>query len=82
MSREIVPVDGTTARGDDRVAADLAASQRRRGEPGADIDGLVEVIERLSFFASRNPDVAELDINPLMASAAGCRAVDARIIWG
>jgi hypothetical protein len=26
--------------------------------------------------------VAELDINPLMVSAAGCRAVDARIIWG
>jgi len=26
--------------------------------------------------------VAELDINPLMASAKGCRAVDARIIWG
>jgi acetyltransferase len=53
-----------------------------RGEPGVDIDGLVEIIERLSFFASRNPDVAELDINPLMASAEGCRAVDARILWG
>jgi len=26
--------------------------------------------------------VAELDINPLMACAEGCRAVDARIIWG
>jgi succinyl-CoA synthetase beta subunit len=46
------------------------------------MDALVEIIERLSFFASQNPDITELDINPLMASAAGCRAVDARIIWG
>jgi acetyltransferase len=53
-----------------------------RGEQGINTDALVEIIERLSFFASRNPDVAELDINPLMASASGCRAVDARIIWG
>ena len=53
-----------------------------RGEPGIDMDALVEIIERLSYFASKNPDVAELDINPLMVSAKGCRAVDARIIWG
>jgi len=28
------------------------------------MDALVEIIERLSYFASKNPDVAELDINP------------------
>lgn len=49
---------------------------------GIDTGALVEIIERLSFFASENPEVAELDINPLLASAGGCRAVDARILWG
>ena len=82
VSREIVPVDGPTARDMIESLRLWPLLQGARGEPGADIDGLVEIIERLSFFASRNPDVSELDINPLMASAAGCQAVDVRIIWG
>jgi acetate---CoA ligase (ADP-forming) len=82
VSREIVPVDGPTARAMIESLRIWPLLKGTRGEPGADIDGLVEIIERLSFFASRNPDVSELDINPLMASASGCRAVDVRIIWG
>jgi acetate---CoA ligase (ADP-forming) len=82
VSREIVPVDGAIARGMLESLRIWPLLEGTRGEPGADIDGLVEIIEKLSFFASENPEVAELDINPLMASAPGCRAVDARIIWG
>jgi acetyltransferase len=82
VSREIVPVDGPTARSMIESLRIRPLLKGTRGEPGVDIDGLVEIIERLSFFASKNPDVAELDINPLMASAAACQAVDARIIWG
>lgn len=81
VSREIVPVDGLTARAMIESLRIWPLLRGTRGEPGADIDGLVEIIERLSFFASENPDVAELDINPLLASAGGCRAVDARILW-
>jgi acetyltransferase len=82
VSREIVPVDGAIARAMIESLRIWPLLKGTRGEPGVDIDGLVDIIERLSFFASENPDVAELDINPLMVSAAGCRAVDARIIWG
>jgi acyl-CoA synthetase (NDP forming) len=82
VSREIVPVDGPIARAMMESLRIWPLLKGTRGEPGADIDGLVEIIERLSFFASENPDVAELDINPLLASVEGCRAVDARIIWG
>jgi acetyltransferase len=82
VSREVVPVDGPTARAMIESLRIWPLLQGTRGEPGIDMDGLVEIIERLSFFASENPDVAELDINPLMASATGCRTVDARIIWG
>ena len=82
VSREIVPVDGPTARSMIESLRIRPLLKGARGEAGVDIDGLVEIIERLSFFASENPDVAELDINPLMASADGCRAADARILWG
>ena len=82
VSRELVPVDGPTARAMLESLKIRPLLEGARGEAGVDLEALVEIIERLSFFASRNPDVAELDINPLMASAEGCRAVDARIMWG
>jgi acetate---CoA ligase (ADP-forming) len=82
VSREIVPVDGPTARGMIESLRIWPLLKGTRGESGADINALVEIIERLSFFALQNPCITELDINPLMASAAGCHAVDARIIWG
>ena len=52
-----------------------------RGEAGVDWSGLVEILERVSFMATRAPDIRELDINPVMADKSGCRAVDARILW-
>ncbi|MEI7636973.1 MAG: acetate--CoA ligase family protein [Syntrophus sp. (in: bacteria)] len=82
VSHEIVPVDEATARSMIESLRIWPILEGTRGEHGVDIDSLVEIVERLSFFALRNPDVAELDINPLMASTTGCRAVDARIIWG
>jgi acetyltransferase len=82
VSREIVPVDGAIARTMIESLRIWPLLKGARGESSVDIDGLVEIVERLSFFALENPGAAELDINPLMVSAAGCRAVDARIIWG
>jgi acetate---CoA ligase (ADP-forming) len=82
VSRELVPVDGPTARAMLDSLKIRPLLEGARGEASVDLEALVEIIERLSFFASQNPDVAELDINPLMASVTGCQAVDARIIWG
>lgn len=82
VSRDLVPVDGPAARAMLDSLKIRPLLRGARGEQGADMDALVEAIERLSFFASENPGVAELDINPLMAAADGCLAVDARILWG
>ena len=52
-----------------------------RGAPPVDIDGLAQVICRLSEFAAQQRDrVAELDVNPLIANSGGIAAVDALIV--
>jgi acetyl coenzyme A synthetase (ADP forming)-like protein len=52
-----------------------------RGHRPADIDALRELLLRISRLASDVPEIAELDLNPVMALAPGhgCRIVDARI---
>jgi acyl-CoA synthetase (NDP forming) len=52
-----------------------------RGHPPADLDALREVLLRISRLAVEVPEIAELDLNPVMAMSpgSGCRIVDARI---
>jgi len=50
-----------------------------RGTPPADTDALVELLARLGRLAEDFPELAELDLNPVLAGPDGCVAVDARI---
>jgi acetyl coenzyme A synthetase (ADP forming)-like protein len=50
-----------------------------RGAPPADEAALVDLLLRLSLLADDLPEVAELDLNPVLALPDGCLAVDARI---
>ena len=50
-----------------------------RGAPPADEDALVDLLLRLSQLAADHPEVAELDLNPVLALADGAVAVDARV---
>jgi acetyl coenzyme A synthetase (ADP forming)-like protein len=52
-----------------------------RGEPGADLDLLTEVLLRLGQLAQRHPRIREVDVNPFLAGPdrSHARAVDARI---
>ncbi|KAF0108960.1 MAG: hypothetical protein FD146_4 [Anaerolineaceae bacterium] len=51
-----------------------------RGAPPADRSALVETIVRIGQLAADCPDIAELDVNPLMVLPAGALAADVRII--
>ena len=51
-----------------------------RGAPAADRGALAEVLLRLSQLAIDHPDIAELDVNPLLAFPGGVRAIDARVL--
>ena len=50
-----------------------------RGAPPADQAALGDLLHRLSRLALDFPEVAELDLNPVLALADGCVAVDARV---
>ncbi|MBQ5948484.1 bifunctional acetate--CoA ligase family protein/GNAT family N-acetyltransferase [Massilia sp. ST3] len=68
------------------LAADLVSRTRvarllagYRGRPPADIDALCDVLVRVGQLAADVPELAELDINPLLADAGGVVALDARM---
>jgi acyl-CoA synthetase (NDP forming)/GNAT superfamily N-acetyltransferase len=50
-----------------------------RGTPPVDTAALAGILLRVSRLADELPEVAELDLNPVIASPDGARAVDARI---
>ena len=50
-----------------------------RGAPPADEDALVDLLVRLSRLAEDIPEMAELDLNPVLALADRCIAVDVRV---
>ena len=50
-----------------------------RGRDPADVDGIVETIQRLSQLVADFPAIMEFDINPLVATPDGVDAVDIRL---
>ena len=50
-----------------------------RGRPAADAAALMDLVHRLSRLAEDVPEVAELDLNPVIGQPEGCVAVDARV---
>jgi acetyl coenzyme A synthetase (ADP forming)-like protein len=50
-----------------------------RGTPAADAPALIDLLHRLSLLAEQLPEVAELDLNPVIALPTGCVIVDARV---
>jgi len=51
-----------------------------RNSPPADIDALVGILCATSKLVTENPDIKELDLNPVLAYQTGAKTVDARII--
>jgi acyl-CoA synthetase (NDP forming)/GNAT superfamily N-acetyltransferase len=73
----------------DTDAGDLVRSIRaaplllgHRGSPPADLDALCDTLLRVSRLADDLPEIAELDLNPVIARPDGVFAVDARIWVG
>ncbi len=51
-----------------------------RNTPPADIEALVSILCNVSRLVMDNPEIKELDLNPVLAYQIGAKTVDARII--
>jgi acetyltransferase len=76
---ELPPLNAALARAALSRTRIWSLLQGYRGQPAADIDGVIATMIRVSQLAADHPEIRELDINPLLADAGGVMAVDARI---
>ncbi len=51
-----------------------------RGQQPVDLDGVADVVARVGDLLLAHPEIREIDLNPVAASAQGCVALDARVI--
>jgi acyl-CoA synthetase (NDP forming) len=53
-----------------------------RGRPAVDVGAAARAAAALSRVAAEHPEIAELEINPLLAMPEGALGLDARIVLG
>ena len=51
-----------------------------RGAPPADVAAIADALLKVAGFVTANPEVRELDLNPMLVHDKGAIAVDARIV--
>ncbi len=75
----LAPLTGADA--DDLIRSTRAAPLLlgQRGQPAADTGALRDILLRMSCLADQLPEVAELDLNPVIARPDGAVAVDVRV---
>lgn len=78
----LAPMQRADARDMVRGIRGFRMLQGVRGEPPSDLDAVEDVLLRISQLAVEYPEIAELDVNPLLASAEGAVAADGRILLG
>ena len=76
----IAPIDERQATCMLELLRGAAALGAIRGHQAIDRPALAGVLQRLSQLAVDFPEIAELDINPLIAHSGGVLAVDARVV--
>jgi acyl-CoA synthetase (NDP forming) len=71
----------TTADADELVTTGAAGRLVAgfRGKPASDAGALADLVLRLARLADDIPEIAELDLNPVLGLPDGCVAVDARV---
>ncbi len=80
ISFRIVPLSGEDAGEMIREIKSYRVLEGYRGNPPVDVEYLEGLLLKLSRLIEQNPEIKEMDINPLIAYGRGAVAVDARII--
>jgi acetyl coenzyme A synthetase (ADP forming)-like protein len=76
----VAPIQRLDARDMVRGIRGVALLDGIRGAKPVDFPALEDVLLRVSQLAIDHPEIAELDINPLLAFPSGVTAVDARVL--
>lgn len=76
----LVPLNQYDARTMIREITGLPLLTGHRGQAAVDLTALEQTLLALSALAEAQPDIQELDLNPIFAYADGCLTVDARVI--
>ena len=80
VTLRLLPISREDAR---QMLAEIKGSRLLRGHRGApavDLDAVVDAILALAACARSNPEIVELEVNPLFAYAHGAVAVDVRAL--
>ncbi len=80
VSRALVPVSPGEAGDMLRELKLYPVLQGVRGQPGVNLAALADTLLALSLLATDYPEIKELDLNPVIATADGCWAVDCRVV--
>jgi acetyl coenzyme A synthetase (ADP forming)-like protein len=75
----ITPLTVEDARAMPRSLATFPLLDGYRGAPKLDVAALEQVLLRVSQLVEGNPEIAELDLNPVIVHAGGIAVVDARV---
>jgi acyl-CoA synthetase (NDP forming) len=80
VSFRIVPLVRRDAREMIREIKGYPVLEGYRGKEPADVTALEDMLLKVSDFVDKNPEIKELDLNPVFASKDGAVAVDARVV--
>jgi len=82
VSFRLAPVSQATA---SEMLAELKAARLfggYRGAPSIDVSAVAVLLARLSTMMAECPEIAEVDINPVVVSTDGAHLADARVVLG
>jgi len=80
VATSLAPIDPSRAIELLRSLRSAALLDGVRGRPAVDLESVAEQIAVITRFACEHPELADLEVNPLLATAKGAVALDARAI--
>ena len=75
----ITPLTDLDARAMVRTLRSYPLLEGFRGAPAADVGSLEDILLRVGALVEAHPEVAEMDLNPVVVSPSGAVIVDARV---
>jgi acyl-CoA synthetase (NDP forming) len=76
----LAPVEEATAEKLVRSLASTPLLVGARGRPSLDVAAAADAVAALSTFAAEHPEIAEVEVNPLLVRSEGAVGLDARIV--